>query len=304
MDKAIFINGGAGRVLCSIPALEKHVEENPNSIVVTEAWGELFLTSKILRNKCYMPNQKNLFENYVKDRQCITPEPYRVWHYYNQKCNLIQAFDIEINGLEEPRESLPLNFELSKQVQVTGHNFVEEAKRNLGKEKAILFQPFGQGAKQEGRFIIDSSGRSFELVDVLKMMEELTKDYVVILMSMFPIPTDKQLNIVRPEQMDLLQWMGVVNAVDHVLACDSVAQHFANALGKSATVAIGATYPGNISYPQNKRFKIFDIGGDDRVYSPIRVQWEPAVELNNEGLMLLTDKQRNEIIENVKKELK
>ena len=56
--------------------------------------------------------------------------------------------------------------------------------------------------------------------------------------------------------------------------------------------------------PQNKRFKIFDIGGDDRVYSPIRVQWEPAVELNNEGLMLLTDKQRNEIIENVKKELK
>lgn len=304
MDKAIFINGGAGRVLCSIPALEKHVEENPNSIIVSEAWGELFLTSKTLRDKCYMPNQKNLFEHYIKDRKCITPEPYRVWHYYNQKCNLIQAFDIEINGLEEPRESLPLNFELSKQVQVTGHNFVEEAKRNLGKDKAILFQPFGQGARPEGRFIIDSSGRSFELVDVIKMLEELNKHAVVILMSTFKIPTEQNLGYVMPEGMDLLGWMGVVNAVDHVLGCDSVAQHFANALGKSATVAIGATYPGNISYPQNDNFKIFDIGGEDRVYSPIRVQWEPAVELNNEGLMLLDDKQRTEIINNVLKELK
>ena len=29
MDKAIFINGGAGRVLAAIPVLEKYVEKNP-----------------------------------------------------------------------------------------------------------------------------------------------------------------------------------------------------------------------------------------------------------------------------------
>jgi hypothetical protein len=30
-NKAFFINGGAGRVLCSIPALEKFQEENPDN---------------------------------------------------------------------------------------------------------------------------------------------------------------------------------------------------------------------------------------------------------------------------------
>ena len=145
---------------------------------------------------------------------------------------------------------------------------------------------------------------SFELVDVIKILEELNKHAVVILMSTLQIPSEQNLGFVMPEGMDLLGWMGVVNAVDHVLGCDSVAQHFANALGTSATVAIGATYPGNISYPEKDGFKIFDIGGDDRVYSPIRVQWEPAVELNNEGLMLLNDDQRNAIIENVLEEIK
>ena len=304
MDKAIFINGGAGRVLCAIPALEKHVEDNPNTIIVSEAWGELYLASPKLRDKAFMPHTKRLFEDYILNRKCITPEPYRVWHYYNQKCDLTQAFDIEINELSEPRDLPPLTLDLSKQVQVQGHNFVEEAKRNFGKEKAILFQPFGQGAKIEGRFIIDSSGRSFELVDVLKILEALTKDYVVILMSMFNIPSEKNLGIVYPENMDLMTWMGVTKAVDHVLACDSVAQHYAQALGKSCTVVIGATFPENISYPKNDRFKLFDVGKDNRIYSPIRIIHEPAYDLNNEGLMLLNDEQRDAIIENVKKELR
>ena len=303
MDKAIFINGGAGRVICAIPAIEKHVKNNPGTIVVSEAWGELFLASPLLRDKAFMPHTKGLFENYIKDRECISAEPYRVREYYNQECNLMEAFDIEINGKDNSSSDLELNFELSKQTQVIGYNFVEEAKKNLGKDKAILFQPWGQGAKVEGRFIIDSSGRSFELVDVIYFLEELTKDYVVILMSTFNIPTEKQLNYVYPEGFDLLAWMGVANAVDHVFAIDSVAQHFANALKKPATVVIGATFPENISYPNNPEFKIFDIGKDKRVYSPIRIVHEPAYELNNEGLMLLDESQRDEIISYVRGKL-
>ena len=97
--------------------------------------------------------------------------------------------------------------------------------------------------------------------------------------------------------------MGVANAVDHVFAIDSVAQHFANALKKPATVVIGATFPENISYPNNPEFKIFDIGKDKRVYSPIRIVHEPAYELNNEGLMLLDESQRDEIISYVRGKL-
>jgi hypothetical protein len=97
--------------------------------------------------------------------------------------------------------------------------------------------------------------------------------------------------------------MGVTNAVDHVLACDSVSQHFANALKKPATVVIGATFPENISYPNNPNFKIFDLGKDKRIYSPIRIVHEPAYDLNNEGLMLMEETKRNEIVNYVKEEL-
>ena len=43
-DTAIFINGGAGRVICSIPALEKFAEENPddNFIIVCEGGTDFY----------------------------------------------------------------------------------------------------------------------------------------------------------------------------------------------------------------------------------------------------------------------
>ena len=40
-NKAFFINGGAGRVVCSIPALEKFAEENPdNNFIIICGWSE------------------------------------------------------------------------------------------------------------------------------------------------------------------------------------------------------------------------------------------------------------------------
>jgi hypothetical protein len=36
MYKIAFVNGGAGRMICSIPALERFIRENPDAYVVTE----------------------------------------------------------------------------------------------------------------------------------------------------------------------------------------------------------------------------------------------------------------------------
>lgn len=304
MDKAIFVNGGAGRVLCAIPVLEKYCTEHPNTIVVSEAWGELFLTSKVLRDKSYMPHTKGLFEDKLKDRKIVTLEPYRVNEYYNQKCNLSQAFDIELNELQEVPAALPMTIDLSKQTQVNGYNYVEGIKRQTGKDKVVLFQPFGSTAHVDGRFIIDSSGRSFELKDVLRTLEELNKFAAVIMMSSFPIPSDKDLQVHMPGDIDLIGWAGITNAVDYVLACDSVAQHFANAINKPTTVVIGATFPENISHPDNPKFKIIDLGKDRRKYSPLRILQEMAYDLNNEDLMIMTDDQFTSMIDDIKKELK
>ena len=269
MNKAFFINGGSGRVLCSMPGLEKYAEKNKDFIIVAESWGELYLANKKLRDHVYFPMNKGLFDDKLKDKKIISPEPYRVNQYFNQKCNLIQAFDIEINELDDVRDTGELQLDLSKKEQIDGYNIVAEVRETLNKDKVVVFQPFGQSSKKEGAFIYDSTGRSFEISNVLQIIDELKKNYGVILMSEIEIPGWESQGIAHPQGLELNSWLGIINAADYFIGCDSVGQHMAHAVKKPATVVIGSTYPENISYPKNKKFTIIDNGKDRRRYSPL-----------------------------------
>lgn len=302
MKKAFFINGGAGRVLCSIPALEYYKEHtDPDVVIVVEAWQELFLSTS-LRKNVYQGNGGDLF-NLLKDREIVSPEPYRLNAYYNQRVNLIQAFDMLINGVDDTVEGKPINLDLGKSDQVYGYNLVNQVKQQLKKEKMIVFQPFGSGAKMEGNFIWDTSGRSFELKDIFRTIEELSKDYAIILMTQIQIPSDQPMGAAIPDNATLLQWMGIVNAADYFLGCDSMGQHYAHALGKPATVVIGSTFPENISYPNNKDFTIIDNAKETRTYQPFRITGDPVSERDNEDNMILTDETFEKMIKSVKNKL-
>jgi hypothetical protein len=300
MNKAFFINGGAGRVLCSIPALEEYAKTHEDFIVVAEAWGDFYSCSKILRDKVYPINHKNLFEFLLKDKEIVSPEPYRLNAYFNQKCNLIQAFDILINDLDHIPETKKINLELNKQEQINGYNLVGEVKEVLKKNKIVIFQPFGSSAKVEGKFIYDVTGRSFELSDIYKVIEELKKHYGVILMTQIPIPDWDKLGVACPQNVPLNQWGGIINAADYFLGCDSMGQHISYALNKPSTVVIGSTYPENISYPNNKNFHIIDNGKEKRKYSPIRISFEDQYDRHNEDLMILSPERIKEISKTIR----
>lgn len=306
MKKAFSINGGAGRVLCAIPALE-HYKANIDKdlVVISEAWTELFMLSPTLRDSVYPVNNKNLFKDKLQNLDIIvSPEPYRLGQYFKQQCNLIQAFDIEINALSAIPETKKINIEIPKQEQVFGYNFVTQVRAQLNKDHVIVLQPFGSSAKLEGNFIIDSSGRSLELRDFKLLVEKLTEHYAVILMSSFKIPApEKQLPVVFPENIDLIKWASIIKASDYFIGCDSVGQHLAHALDKPATVIIGSTYPENISYPHNKNFNIIDNGKEKRQYSPIRISFEPAIDFGNEDLMIMSDETIKNIVDKVVKKL-
>lgn len=301
MKKAFFINGGAGRVLCAIPALEWHKQNiDEDVIVVAEAWQELYMASPIIRDNVYQMGHKDLFEEKLKDREIISPEPYRLNAYFNQKCNLIQAFDILINDLKDIPETKKFNLEINKVDQVYGYNLVHQTREALGKEKVVVFQPFGSGVQKEGNFIFDSSGRSIELKNVYEIAEQLSKHYSVIMMANMEIPApDKQIGIAMPSNVNLLQWMGVINAADYFVGCDSMGQHYAHALGKPATVVIGSTCPENISYPDNKDFTIIDNGKEKRKYIPMRITHDFSGERNNEDLMIMEDATIAKVIKSV-----
>ena len=305
MNKAFFINGGAGRVLCAIPALEWHKQNvDEDVVIVAEAWQELFMASPIIRDNVFPMGHKGLFEEKLKDREIISPEPYRLNAYFNQRCNLIQAFDILINNLKEVPETKKFNLEINKTDQVYGYNLVEQTKQSLGKEKVVVFQPFGSGVQTEGNFIFDSSGRSIELKDVYDIAERLAKDYSVIMMANIDIPPPKkQIGIAMPTNVNLLQWMGIINAADYFFGCDSMGQHYAHALNKPATVIIGSTCPENISYPDNKDFTIIDNGKDKRKYIPMRITHDYTGERNNEDLMIMSDDTINKAMKSVTNKL-
>ena len=134
--KSFFINGGAGRVLCSIPALEKYQEDHPDEefLIVCEGGTDFFKGHPKLDHKVYDHWHKNLFQEHIKQRDCESPEPYRVWEYYNQKASLGQCYDIEINnkGVRDlPRPTI----KLSQQEAMSGVKLIQEVKEKLKKIK-------------------------------------------------------------------------------------------------------------------------------------------------------------------------
>ena len=269
-SKVFFINGGAGRVVASIPALEKYAETHDDFIIVCEGGMNFYRGHPVLHKYAYDNWHKGLFEDKIKDRDCITPEPYRQWHYYNQKCSLSQAFDIEINGLDEPRELPAPNITLAKGEGIQGMQLVDEAINTTGKEKVIVIQPFGRGIMDTGGYMFDPTSRSFNLSDISTIINNLKKDYCVIVMSEFPFQTEegesKDAYIV-PNIEDIRIWASIIDRADHFLGCDSVGQHIAKAVGSTVTAVIGSTYPINISYPKDPKFDIIDLGEDRRTFS-------------------------------------
>ncbi len=307
-SKAFFINGGAGRVISSIPAFEKYAEKNDDFIIVCEGGTDFFKGHPTLDSKVYDHWHKNLFQEHIKQRDCVSPEPYRVWHYYNQKCSLAQAYDMEINGLDEPRELQKPTINLNKTEVINGYNIVEEVKSVTKKDKVIVIQPFGRSVEQMGEFIADPTSRSMPMDATVKIINQLKKDYAVIVMSEYHFPVEENENnakhpIARPQISDMRTWSAVVDVADHFLGCDSMGQHMARALEKTATVVVGSTYPENISYPGHKDFDIIDAGNGRREYSPIRITMDERVDRFNDESLELDNQQIKEIVESCRKRL-
>ena len=300
--KAYIINGGAGRVICSIPAFEKLNETDKDFIIVCEGGTEMYHGHPTLGARVFDFRHKNLFNDYLKDRDIFTPEPYRVWEYYNQKCSIAQAFDIEINN--QGIRNLPApTINLNKMEIANAYKLVQEVKSKSGLGKAVVIQPFGRGIQQNYDMIIDPTSRSLAVNDLIDVINKLKKDYTVILMSEMMINLGETLNpiIAQPKLPNLRMWAAVIELCDHFFGCDSVGQHIAKALDKTATVVLGSTFPINVSYVNDKNFDIIDLGKDTRQYSPIRLTMDEEIDRANDQCMDMTSSSLDSIVKSIQK---
>lgn len=294
-SKAFFLNGGAGRMVCSIPALEKYQEESGDTdfIVVCEGGTDVFKGHPTLDSHVYDNWHKNLFKEKLITRDVVTPEPYRVWEYYNQQCSLAQAFDIELNS-KGVRELPKPTLRLSKDELLSGRQLISEVKAKLKKEKVIVFQPFGRSIQHIDSTFVDQSARSFEYKDIKTIIKRLqVENFAVILMGEFSLDLkDEKLKdeIAQPQNVNIRTWASIIKYSDHFLGCDSLGQHLAYVVDTQSTVVIGATFPINVSYPDKKNVNILDMGEITREYSPIRIVQDERVDRANEGIMAMDDK--------------
>jgi hypothetical protein len=300
--KAFFINGGAGRVICSIPALEKYAEEvSKDFIIVCEGGTDFYKGHPLLHERAYDHWHKNLFEDKLINMDLVSPEPYRIWEYYNQKCSIAQAYDIAINNKGVRTLQKP-TMRLSNDEMLTGYFAIKEVKEKTKKDKVVVFQPFGRGVTNKDGVIYDASGRSFESTHLLNIVKKLQKNFAVVVMAEFGIEFAKhgcKDVVAMPQNIDLRKWAGIIANADYFLGCDSVGQHLAYSLDKPATIVVGSTFSINVSYPDYDKFDVLDMGGDIRRYSPIRITMDEVADRGNDGIMIMNDKIEDAIVDSV-----
>lgn len=300
MKKIFYIDGGAGRVIAAIPALLKYAKLNPGKEfnVLVAAWDYLFWGIPELQDRTYGLDTKGVFDNVIKTAdQIISPEPYRNPAYFRQEINLAQAFDREINNTTDHSDlGLPKLIFNQQERSVASHT-VGDLKNLQKKQKTIMIQPFGRGAKLDKENVHDDESRSLNSKDYLFLAKRLAQRYNMIFFGdpEFQLKAD---TYTAKYTADLRQWGALIAEVDYFVGVDSVGQHMARAVGTPGSVIFGSTYPINTSYPDY--FNIID-RGNARKYSPIRLTGLDVSLTNrlNEPTMNFSEKELTEVYNSI-----
>jgi ADP-heptose:LPS heptosyltransferase len=252
MDSTFIIDGGAGRLITAIPALEKYAINNPNDDfrVLVGGWESLYWVHPLLQAKTYNINQKGTFELHMKDRQVIHPEPYQMFEYYSKKEHIINCFDKAINATNNHEDLDKPNIYLTQQENLAAKTLLQEATAKTRKKKTIVFQPYGSGIKIQANRPYDESNRSLDVDFALKLIYNLSKEYTVIFFGdkEFKHPGDSYSINFFDKGGDLRMYTSLIANCDYFIGVDSVGQHIARAFNKPGTVILGATLEENISY--------------------------------------------------------
>lgn len=273
MNTTFLLSGGAGRIICAIPALEKYARLNPNDDfrVVIYGWETLYWNHPLLQSRTYGVGTKGVFDNLVKQNRLVSPEPYHCYGYYNQKLSMAEAFDELINNTHDHSDLTKPNLYLHSGEVQTAKNMVQEALQQKRKSKFVVYQPYGSGISMVNNRPLDPSGRSLDCDDALKLGHYLSQDAVVLYFGPdeFIHPGDDfMLNAKNIPNADLRFYMAMISQCDAFVGVDSVGQHMARAFDKPGLVVMGSTFEVNVSYPDH--FKFYR-NGVKPTYSPIRI---------------------------------
>jgi len=302
MKKVFVINGGAGRVICALPALQKYYKKHgPDFYILSESGIDFFVGHPELQDLAFELNHKGLFENIIKPNDLVSIEPYREHGYYNQKRSLSESFDWLINNTEDHSDLEKPKIVLSKLEEINALDAINNVKEYHGKKKTVVIQPFGRGCTlHKSGHTIDPSSRSLSTDDYFYISEKIRKKYNLITFNELKFDNDQNMYV----DTNIRQWSAIIESADYFVGIDSVGQHMAYAFDKPGSVILGSTFAENISYPNH--FNILEKKDVKRKYSPIRIHGLDGelIDRYNDTCMDFTRKELDEITNKILSHIK
>lgn len=297
---AVFLNGGIGRVVTAIPALEK-LNKTTDLLIVCESGLEAFLGHPELQDKAFHPDTKGLFQRELRHREMLSPEPYRDTGYVNQQRSLAQAFDYLLNGDANSPAHPTINLYLSKAEEGAAQAVLFNARGYCQKDRVIVFNPFGRSSGNQQGLVVDPSSRSLEMDTFKRIAKALAKDNTVVYMGEHQI--EQMEGVVAPTGLSIRQWAAIIEAADYFVGADSAGQHFAYAFGTPGTVILGSTFKENVTYP--KHFQVLERQGVVKVYAPIRISGFGCEEADriNDKTMDFTSPEIDALVKKIKEDI-
>jgi hypothetical protein len=249
MTTIIWIDGGIGRVITSIPALLKYHKNHSSEEwrIMIPGWDFVMWGIPELQERTFNPDSKGSFENYFWNaKEVITAEPYRVPAYYRNEISLREAFDVVINDSTDHSDLPPMQLNLSFQEKRRAFEVMEEAKQKHKKSKTIVLQPYGSTATPHPSGTFDDSLRSMPKNMLDYFISELSKDYNLIYMGAHEFHDPRTFK--PSSDLNLREWAAIIEAADYFIGCDSCGQHMRKCFNKKASVMIAGTHKINITY--------------------------------------------------------
>ena len=279
MNTTFLLNGGAGRIIAAIPALQMYAKHNKDDDfkVIIQGWSEIYQNHPLLHQRTFNYADRGIFDLIVKNSNIVYPEPYYNKNYYNQQNHMVDVFDQIINenyncdneGILKKINEPYLHVSKQEEFQIRG--LISNIKQETKKDTMVVFQPYGSGIKMEEGRPFDPSYRSFDVDSALEIIKMLSEKYTVIYFGPdeFRHPGDQySVDLSKITNKNIRFYMNLIKECDHFVGVDSVGNHIANAFMKKKTLVLGSTFAENVAYQENS---IVFASNTPPVYSPLRI---------------------------------
>ena len=299
--KVFLVNGGAGRIICALPAFEKYALNNgADSFYIFSQSGLDFFLGTEFQDIAFDPGHKGIFKDIIKPNDLVNLEPYQTHGYYNQEKSLTEAFDKLINETDDHKDLKKPKIVLQKTEEIRARNIILEVEKQQKKKFTVVIQPFGRNAEShEGGYVVDETSRSLSTDDYFYISEQLRKKYNVISMTEIRFDNDDNMYV----DTNLRHWSSIIEQADYFVGIDSCGQHMAYAFNKPGSVILGSTFAKNISYP--KHFNIVEKPNQTKEYAPIRIDSldGPLADRKNDTCMDFTEQELKDLTKNILKDI-